>query len=124
MIAGNRGCEPLWQQAMPRRDRRPLHYRMGSTLRVAEDRIEMVGLDGRTVRIRLAKRTLFVLGDRRLAGPRALRPGNQVRVASVDTAFGPVAVLVELLGMHPAVAGPRATAMPAVTSRAISRGSR
>ncbi len=85
----------------PKRDRRPLHYRVGTVVRVGIARLDLACLDGRVMPIRLAERTLYTLSGERLSGPQVLRPGVEVRVATVDSSQGAIAVLVELLTRAP-----------------------
>jgi hypothetical protein len=80
-----------------KRDRRPLRYRIGTVVRISGHRIDLACLDGRVIPVRLAERTLFTLGGQRLSGAGVLRPGLEVRVASVDSSRGTIAVLVELI---------------------------
>jgi len=110
MPASESGSRRLGPHGTGKRDRRPLRYRVGLTLRVTPNRIDVACLDGRILEIRVAERTLFVLGGLRLAGPRAVRAGVEVRIATVESSSGPVAVLVEVLSAGRAALGPKARA--------------
>jgi hypothetical protein len=102
-----------------RRDRRPIRYRLGSVLRATRRWLELACSDGRVLPIRLAERTLFTGGGHRLSGPDVLKPGLRVRVASIDSASGALAVLVEVLAREPRPAPHRqpATMAPALPGR-------
>lgn len=103
------------ERPTPKRDRRPLRYRVGTVVRATVQRVDLACLDGRVLPIRLADRTLFTLAGQRLSGPKVLRPGLEVRVASVDSSRGAIAVLVELLARAPGPIPPgRVTPGPAL----------
>jgi hypothetical protein len=101
----------------PKRDRRPLHYRVGTVMRVGIARLDLACLDGRVVPIRLAERTLYTFSGERLSGPQVLRPGVEVRVATVDSSQGAIAVLVECLTHAPRALPPVQQAVVRVQAR-------
>jgi hypothetical protein len=100
-------------EPVARRDRRPLRYCVGTVVRTNGRRVELACVDGRVWSIRLAERTLYTLANHRLSGPDALRPGLEVRIASVDSGRGTIAVVVEVLGAgHGPTTRPHASIRP------------
>jgi hypothetical protein len=108
--ARDRQRQATTAEAMAKSTRRPLHYRVGTVVRTSARHMDVACLDGGVVAIRLAARTMFTLAGLRLSGVDVLRPGLEVRVASVDSSRGMTAVLVELRARGP---GPRKGVCPA-----------